>query len=256
MILVIPSIQLINGECGDKISGTYEENELYKTFRKNPKQLIKLWRRENAKTIHINNIDSFQEKDNNKNLNLIAEFSKQTDIPISLLHNFKTVENCRKVLRSGIYRIFVGIVPLKEKEGIKELVKEYGMSRICGNILCDGSNAIIDEDKRTMPVINLLKAYKEVGIQRILYNSTFSLNTIRVDDILQISNINKEHKMRITVNGGAIAPNDLWRLNENATGGIDSIVIGSALYQNNFPCQQIWRMVEEELEPNIIKDNK
>ncbi len=256
MILVIPSIQLINGECKDIISGISAENDIFDVFKQNPNELIKLWRRENAKSIHINNIDSFQCLDKEKNLEIIHDFSEQTDIPISLFHYFADVDTCVSVLESGIYRVFAGTLLLDDINSSKELLKEYGPSRICGNIITDGINSFFHDKTTIIPLNDILKIFKEIGIQRILYNSTFSLNDIRLDDIIQIASINTDYNFRITINGGAIKPKDLWKLNDRATGGIDSIIIGRALYQNNFPCQKIWRMVEEELEPHIVKSQQ
>lgn len=253
MILVIPSIQLINGECGDIISGITTNCSIYNEFRRNPKELIKLWRRENAKTIHINNIDSFQTSDNTKNLKNILEFSSLTDIPISLFHLYKDFDTCTKMLESGIYRIFAGTLLINNITDAKQLLKKYTTSRICGHLITDGKIAYFNNKNTQLPINEALDIYKEIGIHRILYNSLFSINEITLEDINQISKQVENYKFKITLNGGAIYPKDLWLLNENAAGGIDSIIVGRALYQNNFPCQKIWRLVEEELEPEIIR---
>ncbi len=256
MILVIPSIQLINGECGDEISGFSAECGVYDIFKKSPQDLIKLWRRENAKTIHINNVDSFLNLDHSQNLDIINNFSSLTEIPISLFHYYKNIDTCESLLKSEIYRVFIGTMLFDDIKNSKELVQKYTTSRICANLLTDGTDAIFLNNNTKVPVKEVLEIFKEIGIHRILYNCTYPLNEITLEEIKKISKINKDFNFKISLNCGAIHPKDLWLLNENAGYGIDSVIVGRALYQNNFPCQMIWRLVEEELEPEILKSSK
>jgi phosphoribosylformimino-5-aminoimidazole carboxamide ribotide isomerase len=53
------------------------------------------------------------------------------------------------------------------------------------------------------------------------------------------------------VGGGIGGPEQLWALQELKSIGIDSVVIGRALYENKFPCQGMWRSIEAKLEPDI-----
>jgi phosphoribosylformimino-5-aminoimidazole carboxamide ribonucleotide (ProFAR) isomerase len=64
MILVIPAIDLRNGKSVHMIQGEEGTESLYRGMSQNPLELSKLWRRENAKTIHINDLDSFDDRGN------------------------------------------------------------------------------------------------------------------------------------------------------------------------------------------------
>jgi phosphoribosylformimino-5-aminoimidazole carboxamide ribotide isomerase len=50
--------------------------------------------------------------------------------------------------------------------------------------------------------------------------------------------------MRITASGGISGLDDLMKIQELEPLGVDSVVIGRALYENRFPCQEIWRLSE------------
>ena len=107
MILVIPSIELSNGICCDIIHGEVGTESLYDKFFRNPCELIKLWRRENAKSVHISDLDSFTMESAEVNINGIIYLTEMTDIPITLAHNFKDIELCNIFLTAGVYRIFI-----------------------------------------------------------------------------------------------------------------------------------------------------
>jgi hypothetical protein len=51
--------------------------------------------------------------------------------------------------------------------------------------------------------------------------------------------------------GGIASPAHLWELEQRVPRNVDSVVIGRAMYENRFPCQNIWRIAEAELEPEI-----
>jgi phosphoribosylformimino-5-aminoimidazole carboxamide ribotide isomerase len=57
--------------------------------------------------------------------------------------------------------------------------------------------------------------------------------------------------MRITAAGGVSSPSHLWALQELQPLGLDSVIVGRALYENKFPCQKIWRQAEARLEVPI-----
>jgi phosphoribosylformimino-5-aminoimidazole carboxamide ribotide isomerase len=49
---------------------------------------------------------------------------------------------------------------------------------------------------------------------------------------------------RVTLSGGVSGYQDLNEVNQEFDNGIDSVIIGRALYENAFPCQKIWRVAE------------
>jgi len=59
--------------------------------------------------------------------------------------------------------------------------------------------------------------------------------------------------LRITASGGVGGLEDLLRVQELEQYGVDSVVIGRALYQNRFACQALWRMCEARDYPYTAK---
>ena len=50
--------------------------------------------------------------------------------------------------------------------------------------------------------------------------------------------------MRITAAGGIAGLDDLLKVQELEKFGMDSVVIGRAIYENRFACQRLWRKCE------------
>jgi phosphoribosylformimino-5-aminoimidazole carboxamide ribotide isomerase len=84
-----------------------------------------------------------------------------------------------------------------------------------------------------------------------MYADTSWEGTLQGPDLACLKEIADYSSMRITVGGGIGGPEQLWALQELRSIGIDSVVIGRALYENKFPCQGMWRSIEAKLEPDI-----
>jgi phosphoribosylformimino-5-aminoimidazole carboxamide ribotide isomerase len=59
--------------------------------------------------------------------------------------------------------------------------------------------------------------------------------------------------MRITAAGGITGLDDLLRIQALERCGVDSVVIGRALYENRFACQALWRKCEAGNYPYTAK---
>jgi len=58
--------------------------------------------------------------------------------------------------------------------------------------------------------------------------------------------IAEDTKLKITAAGGISNYGDLKRILDIEHLGIDSVMISRALYENQFPCQRIWREIESK----------
>lgn len=248
MILIIPSIELSNGICCNIIHGEVGTEPLYDKLYRNPCELIKLWRRENAKSIHIADLDSFVMELAEVNINGIIYLTEMTDIPITLAHNFRDIDICKIFLAAGVYRIFIGKLFLNHTYDILQLCQQFTASRICALIETDGIYAYYDNYTLRILLTDLLPIIKSTGVNRILYKNFKWGNSITNTEFDELKFLNEKYKVRITLDGGVNCTEDLLRINNNAQPSVDSLILGNPLYNNQFPCQKIWRKVEAELE--------
>jgi phosphoribosylformimino-5-aminoimidazole carboxamide ribotide isomerase len=51
--------------------------------------------------------------------------------------------------------------------------------------------------------------------------------------------------LKVTASGGIGGYPDLKKVQELEPLGVDSVMISRAIYENKFPCQQIWRDLEK-----------
>ncbi len=252
MILVIPSIDLDKGVCCNKIIGEDGTSSLYNEIKNNPCELLKLWRRENAKSIHINDWDSFHNTDKEKNINGIVYLTESIDVPVSLYFDLNDIDTCSMLLKSGVYRLFLGSIFLHEQQGIKELVQFHTASRVCAYMDADDRYVYFENYNVKIPIEEYFKIIKSTGTNRVLYKNRHWEYNLTDFDIEHIKKLAVDNQIRITINGAVNNSETLWKINDLCRFGVDSVVLNDALYNNKFSCQKIWRMIEAELEPDII----
>lgn len=244
MILVVPSIELENGACKQCIVGEAGSETLYRNMACHPEKLVRLLRRENAKALHLVDVDTIKSPGVKINYKNILSIPEAVDIPIQLQANFQSVEDCAFFLENGIYRVAPSELLLKDSQGAASLVKEFTPSRVIFALSCS-------ESKEAPDIVGLAGLAKKAGATRVLVDCRKNVYGGASDEKI-IARISDKTKLRITLFEGVSSPEQLWRLKEFNRYGVDSVVIGKALYDNRFPCQKIWRMVEAELEPKLI----
>ncbi|MFZ9761593.1 MAG: HisA/HisF-related TIM barrel protein [Candidatus Kapaibacteriota bacterium] len=251
MLLIIPSIDIHHGSCRRCIEGAPGTESLYAEYSHHPERLVQLWRRENAKSLHITDFDAMFEHAPDANTELISSMIKATDIPIQLLSSFPDIEHCAFWLEQGLYRVIINEVLLTDPEGVKALVQQYTPSRVVAAIRVSSDRVTLPDMDCGLDVKEIINLAQSLGMNRIMYADTSWEGTLHGPDLDILKDIAQHSSMRITVGGGIGGPEQLWALQELRSFGIDSVVIGRALYENKFPCQEMWRSIEAKLEPDI-----
>ena len=246
MLLVIPSIELHEGRCIFCISGEAGTEKYYEDITNHPDNLIKLLRKENAKSILIYDMDSFSDPAH-KNLKLISYLVKSTDIPVVLHSNFQTIDECRELFSLGVFCIILDSIALTDTEGVKSLISEYTSSRVIFNLPVIDDLVVFTHINKTVDLNEYLIYIYELGAHRVLY---YELNNSAAKPVQYENNFEliKNFGLKISIANDIDDVSQLWKLNDYTGYGVDSIVIGRAFYENRFPCQKIWRLIEAKLE--------
>jgi phosphoribosylformimino-5-aminoimidazole carboxamide ribotide isomerase len=250
-MLIIPSIEFENGICSQCISGEPGTEDLYSNLQKSPEDLIKLLRKENFKALHLIDRDSLL---NSKPINFefIKKITDAIDIPVELHAGFSSIDDCKRAIDSGLYRLIISNKLLERIKICKEMVKEFSASRICFAVIVKEGKLYDKDLADSITADKLLTNIIETGAKRVLfgtYESVFGNTYLNVEDYeMYFANKN----LKYTLYGGILTPKQLWDLSRGNNLNIDSVIIGNALFNNSFPCQKIWRIIEAELE-NVKK---
>jgi phosphoribosylformimino-5-aminoimidazole carboxamide ribotide isomerase len=149
----------------------------------------------------------------------------------------------------GVFRVVVGTALVEHPELIEQFLKEFGSRKIAvaiessdGRIIIDGRKKLTDVD----PIEHALRM-KKLGVSRIVFYSIHPETKEEIFDFEALKKMARKTMVRITSGGGISNYKELIKAQELEKYGVDSVIIGKALYENNFPCQRLWRLNEKLL---------
>ncbi len=243
MLLVIPAIDLRGGHCVRLRQGNYEDETVYFD---DPVKMAKLWRVQNAKVLHLVDLDAARRSDSEAegaNRAIIHQIADALDIPVQVGGGIRTMDDIDAMLDAGVYRVVLGTAAVRDPDLVEEAVAKHTCSRIVVGIDAkDGEVRVEGWEKGSgVDAVEMALDMERRGVRRFVYTD------IARDGMLTGPNVEAYRtlgtaltKARITASGGVSEYRDLLRLQELGPLGVDSVVVGRALYENQFPCQQFW----------------
>ena len=245
MLLIFPSIEISHECCVQVVQGPKGSEQTYSV---DPVQMAILWRGENAKTLHVVDLDGVAEG-KVKHRELIRRMVQAVDIPIQVGGGLRSFEEVEQIFELGVYRVIIGTASFEQPELIERLVKQYGSRKIAVGIDCRDNKILISDHKTVALITPLQHALHmlKLGVSRILLSvreEDSDEHKLAIDLLKELA---QKTGLRITAWGGVKGYQDLIKLQELEKYGVDSTIIGKPLYQNTFPCQGLWRINEQQL---------
>ncbi len=244
-MLIIPAIDIKEGKCVRLTRGDFSQKKIYLD---NPADMAIIWRKQNAKMLHIVDLDAALTGET-INFEKIKEIVETIDIPVQVGGGIRSVDAVKKYLDIGVSRVVIGSAAVTHPQLIEELMKLYRPSKIVVGI--DAENGIPKikgwTESSTVQDYELALQMKAMGIERIIYTDIACDGMMQGVGYESTKRFAEKAGMKITASGGVTTSRDLKKLNELSACGVDSVIVGKALYECNFPCQELWYGFEDEM---------
>ena len=245
-MLVIPAIDLRRGQCVRHREGRIEDETEYFA---DPLLMAKLWRVQNAKVLHLANLDGAHEESAEANLECIKKIAAELDIPVQVGGGIRSLEAIKTLIDAGVYRVVVGTLAVRSPGLMEEAIEQFGSSRIVVGI--EAVDGRIRPDGRSkdagLDAVTHALDMERLGVKRFVYTGISREGMLSGPNIpayrALASRLTTAH---ITASGGVSGYRDLLALQALEPLGVDSVIVGRALYENQFPCQKIWCWHEKE----------
>ena len=249
MLLIIPAVDIRGGHCVQMVQGI----EGY-SYSDDPVDMARLWRKENAKSLHVTDVDgSIQGRLVNDDY--IRKMVGTVDIPIELGGGLRSFEAVKQAFEIGVYRVLVSTMVIENPDEAKHVIEKYGPSKVVLGI--DALDGIVAthgwKESSGLTALSVALNAKALGFRRVVYTDIRLDGTLRGVNLRVLREIAEKTGMRVTSAGGIAGLDDLLKVQELEKVGVDSVVIGRALYENKFSCQGIWRLCEAGNYPYTAK---
>mgnify|MGYP001324450958 CR=1 FL=1 len=242
-LLVIPSIDIKNRKTVRSVRGIPELS--CTEYGNDPVEMAKIWRAENAKCLHVVDFDAAHNR-SKTNFELIEEICSSVIIPIEYTGGIRTVEDADDIMKLGVARIAINTMAIEDEAEFKKVFEKYGPKRII--IALDiVQDQIITRGRSHLSGISpyeFTKEMKQLGVERFIVTD-IERNGMMTGPNLELSKkIAEISKAKVTLSGGVRNKDELMDIKKLIPFGVDSVIVGRALYENRFPCQKLWRVAE------------
>ncbi len=245
MILIFPAIDIKDGKCVRLVQGAPGTEKVYSN---DPAQMAILWRGENAKTLHVVDLDGAFEG-HMRNLEAIKKIVDAVDIPIQLGGGIRSYDEVRQLFEIGVYRVVLGTAAIENPDLVQRTIKDFGPRKIAVGIDAKNGAVMTQGWKHDSGVdaIALSLDMKKLGVCRIVYTDIMRDGMLTGPNFDAIKEMATKSGLKVTASGGVSGFRDLIKMQELEKFGVDSVIVGKALYEDKFPCEALWRQNEKEL---------
>jgi phosphoribosylformimino-5-aminoimidazole carboxamide ribotide isomerase len=242
-LLVIPSIDIKGGKTVRVVQGIAELD--CKEYGSDPVEMAKIWRAENAKIIHVVDFDAIA-KHSRENLNIIKKICSSVIIPVEFAGGIKDIDDVKLMLDTGASRVVIGSMAIEKQEEFIRVFEIYGPEKIAVSLdVIDNEIVIRGRSVKTgIKYIDFAKKMKAVGIQRFIVTDVTRNGVLGGPNLALSKEIAEVTKVKVTHSGGVRNKDELMDIQNLIPVGVDSVIVGRALYENKFPCQKLWRVAE------------
>ena len=241
-MLVIPAIDLLGGRCVRLRQGRYEDETVY---AEDAVQMAQMWRVMNARVLHLVDLDAArtsrgEAKDNAATIRRIAS---TLDIPVQVGGGIRTMDDIQAALAAGVSRVILGTAAVRDPDLVSRAVEAVGDCRVIVGIDARDGEARVEgwEQGTGVDAVELALDMERRGVRRVIYTDIARDGTLEGPNVEAYRALaSRLTRMRVTASGGVGGYPDLLALQTLTPLGVDSVVVGRALYDNRFPCQATW----------------
>jgi phosphoribosylformimino-5-aminoimidazole carboxamide ribotide isomerase len=242
-MIIIPAIDLRGGRCVRLSQGQASAETVYS---ENPVVVAKRWYEEGAEMLHIVNLDAALNKSDTENLKALERILYEVNIPVQFGGGVRSIDDVRRLDELGATRIVIGTTAIENPVLLAHIIDEFGFTIVVGIDARDGKVALRGWEKLSnIDAIDFAQKVAEMGVERIVYTDIARdgmLSGINIDATRAIA---EASGLKVTASGGVASLDDIYGLKQLEEYGVDSVIIGKALYEGVFSLEEALDAAEE-----------
>ena len=238
-MLIIPAIDLKDGQCVRLKQGVMEDSTV---FSDDPVAMARRWVNAGARRLHLVDLNGAFDGVPVNDAAVKAIASAYPELPMQLGGGIRSLDTIEAYLLAGVDFLILGTQAVKRPEFVGEACKAFPGHIIVG---LDAKEGLVATDGwaevSSLRAIDLAKQFEQEGVAAIVYTDISRDGTLEGPNIEEYRQLGEAlTKAHITASGGVGGYRDLLALQALEPLGVDSVIVGRALYENQFPCQQFW----------------
>lgn len=240
---ILPAVDVVNGQAVRLDQGEAGTEKSYGT----PLESALRWQEQGAEWLHFVDLDAAFNRGSNHEL--MAEITRQLDIKVELTGGIRDDASLDRALATGATRVNIGTAALEKPEWIADVITRHG-DRIAVDIavrLENGEwrtkgNGWVSDGGDLWEVLERLDSQ---GCSRFVVTDVSKDGTLTGPNVDLLRDVAAATDAPIVASGGISTLEDVLELARYQDEGIDSVIIGKALYEHRFTLAEALEAVEK-----------
>ncbi len=240
-MLLIPAIDIRNGQCVRLLQG---DPDLQIDYDPSPVRIARNFSSAGAEKIHVIDLDGAI-KGKSSNQEVVQQILGEVSLEIELGGGIRDLNRIEFWLEVGVAQVILGTVAVTEPDLVEQAIRIFGSDHIIvgvdardGKVATHGwqSVSVVSDDR-------FARQMEERGVVRFIYTA------IETDGMLSGPNLEALRRFAgstdaaVTASGGIRNMKDLLTLESENIPGIDSVIVGRAIYEKQIDVQKAIRML-------------
>ncbi len=235
-MLVIPAIDLKDGQCVRLKQGRMEDDTVFST---DPVAMAGRWVDAGAQRLHLVDLNGAF-AGHPVNAGVIHDIMKAyPDLSVQVGGGIRDANTIQAYLEAGVEYVIIGTKAVKEPQFVAEMCAAFPNHVIVGLDAKDGQVAI--EGWATLSeynVTDLAKRFEQDGVVSIIYTDISRDGMMQGVNVEATANLARAISIPVVASGGITNMNDIEALCKVADAGIIGAITGRAIYEGTLDFAQ------------------
>jgi phosphoribosylformimino-5-aminoimidazole carboxamide ribotide isomerase len=228
-MLIIPAIDILNGQCVRLSEGRYDQASLYSH---RPEEVAREFAAAGAACIHIVDLDAA--RGGGRNRGVLARIRRAVPCPLEIGGGIREEADVEELLELGVQRLVLGTLLAGEPERAARWVDKYGPVFLGGIDAREGMVRVSGwEQSAGMPDLALAGQGAILGLAGIIYTNIARDGTLAGPDIERTNRIAAVSGLPTILSGGIGTEADVARVAREKHAGVCGLIIGKAIYEKS-----------------------
>jgi phosphoribosylformimino-5-aminoimidazole carboxamide ribotide isomerase len=230
--IIYPAIDLQEGRVVRLKQGNRLKS---KAFDLKPAGSATRWIEQGAEWLHVINLDGAFGEDSQENIQAVRKIiaAGKDNISIQLGGGMRSMKSIRSSLSLGVKRVILGTAAVNNPGLMIDALKTFGADKIV--LAIDARDGFVHvagwEDKTKLSPIELASHFIDHGLKTVIFTNIKHDGMQKGVDIKTTQDLADATGLQVIASGGVGSLEDIRRVK---MAGLAGVVIGKALYENNF----------------------
>ncbi len=225
---VIPSIDILEGQCVRLAQGSYEEVTVY---HPDPADAARRWAAFEIRRFHVVDLDGARDGVRVNESAIRAIVREMGDVPVQLGGGVRQVRDAEAAFALGVDRVVMGTVALREPEVVRDAAKEFPGRIVLGIDARDGRVAVEGwTDTSEIAAADLARRFEDAGVAAIVYTDIARDGMLSGANLDATASLAEQVSVPVIVSGGVASLTDIEGSLARRDSGIRGAILGRSLY--------------------------